>query len=599
MYPIKTNCVRRFYWYILIVVIAFTTSQCANSISSPQGGPKDVRPPEVIETIPKNGSPNFKGNKFTVRFDEFVKLDNVEQSALISPPMKKAPDYRVKGKAVQVKFNEELKPNTTYSVYFGDAIVDITENNPISNYTYIFSTGEYVDSLSLYGNVKNAFNLTPVEGAFVMLYKDNNDTIAFDSLPYKVVPYYLSKTNVEGKFQFTGLSNDDFLLFSLLDQNSNFIFDQPGEQIAFLDSLIHPSFISMPVKDSITADSIVNIEIESDSILIIKDSIAKSIEDKIIEKNSVDLFMFLSPDTIQRILKAEVLAKNNIRFSFSQSAKNVNFEILSYPLNDSLFIEEYSIYEDTLIWHLNNPPIDSLELLLTQYNDTLGTIYLKLDPEKKSARLRKKDKEDEKKEFLSWTSNVTANKLDINKHLEIIFSQPRVNFNDIDSSFLIAGTDTIWNPEFYFSDSLNMKIDFPFDLLEETKYQVYFPDSAFTSWNNIHTEAIDIKFSTLPLKDYGILTFNLQPNKKQNYIFQLMNDKEKEIKKVLFYNDTTITFEYLKPANYLFKIIYDNNNNGVWNPGNYGLKIQPEEVIYYPKEVKVRANWEIEEDWKY
>ncbi len=589
----------RLFWYILIIIVTFVTTQCANSISPPQGGPKDIIPPEVIETIPPNGSANFKGKKFTLRFNEFVKLENIEQSALISPPTEEAPDYRVKGKTVQVSFNEDLKPNTTYSVYFGDALVDITEGNPNSNYTYIFSTGDYVDSLSLYGNVLNAFDLTPVEGAYVMLYKDNNDTITFDSLPYLVGPYYLSKTDIDGKFRFNGLSDDDFLLFSLNDQNSNNIFDQPGEQIAFLDSLVHPSYFAKPAKDTIVLDSIVDIEIENDSILIIQDSIAKSIEDRIIADNSVDLFMFLSPDTTQRLFKAEVLAKNTIQFSFSQSAKNVHFEILKYPLNDTLYLEEYSVNEDTLIWHLNNPPIDSLEILLTQYLDTLGTVYLKLDPEKKSARVRKRDKDEKKKEYLSWKSNVASNKLSLNEHLNIEFGQPLVKLNNIDSSMLIIGADTVWDPKFTFSDSLKKSIDFPFELNEDTKYQVFFPDSAFTSWNIIHSQAIDIRFSTMALKEYGILTFNLKPEINQSYIFQLMNDKEIVLREVEFYRDTVITFEYLPPSNYLFKIIYDNNNNGIWDPGNYEQKIQPEKVIYYPKEVKVRANWEIEEEWKF
>lgn len=594
---IKSMSVKRIIHLIILGIVATILVQCANSITAPVGGPKDLDPPIVLETSPENGSANFKGDKFSIKFDEFITLQNVLQSALISPPMKEPPDFKVKGKTVMVKFNEELKPNTTYSVYFGDAITDITENNPISNYTYIFSTGDYVDSLNLYGKVTNAFDLLPVEGAFVMLYKDNNDTIPLDSLPYYVVPYYLSKTDVDGNFQFSGLSNDEFLLFSMLDQNSNIIFDQPGEQIAFLDTLVSPFYIEKPKIDSTLIDSISEITLEPDSILVADTVIVDSTIIKQIEKNSLELYMFLSPDTIQRLLKAEVLVKNKIRFSFSQPAQDVIFEKRTYPLDDSLIVIEYSENFDTIVWHLNNPPGDSLELLLTQSEDTLGNVYLKLDPSKKSARLRRK--ETEVKEYLDVKSNLKAATLGLNEELELEFSQPMVKYNNLDSSLLVIGVDSIWDPEFSFKDSLLKRIVIPMAITEDNKYRLYFPDSAFTNWNALNTQEIDIKFKTLPLSEYGIFLFHLHPEYNQNYIIQMMDNQENILNEHFFTGDTTIIYEYVKPAEYLFKIIYDNNNNKKWDPGNYGIRLQPEEVIYFQKEVKVRANWEVEEDWKF
>ena len=569
---------------------------CAHPVT-PSGGPKDVTPPIIIETIPENGSANFATKKFSIKFNEYVSLDNIQEQALISPPMNEMPEFTVKGKSILVKFKEELKPNTTYSVYFGDAIVDITENNPVTNYTYIFSTGNFVDSLSLSGYVYNALDLKPVDGTFVMLYKDINDTIKFDSLPYYVVPYYLSKTNDIGRFQFNGLANDDYLLFAINDQNSNYIFDQPGEQIAFLDSLIVPIYIEKPKIDSINTDSISNILMIKDSIIVETDSLfLDSIQYD--DTGSVNLFMFLSPDTIQRLLKAEVIANNTICFSFSQPATNVEFESLKYSPDSILFVVDFSKKKDTLYWYLNNPPIDSLELLVTQFNDTLGTVYLKLDIDKKSIRVRKNEKE-KKKEKLIWSSNTSGNKLDLNKHLEIQFSQPYVRFNDVDSSILVIGNDSIWDPEFSFIDSLQMKILFPYDLQEETKYRVYFPDSSFSSWNNIHTEIIDMNFSTLSLADYGIFTINFFPENKQNHLLQLLTEEEAIVKEFNFNADTSLTISYLKPAKYKLKIIFDNNNNHRWDVGNYGSRKQPEEVSYFTKEINIRANWEIEETWEF
>ncbi len=578
----------------LIIIFLFG---CANSITPPVGGPKDEDPPEVLETIPENGSSNFTSDRFSIRFNEFVSLDNIQQSALISPPMKELPDFRIKGKTVQVKFNEDLKPNTTYSVYFGDAITDITEKNPLSNYTYIFSTGDYVDSLSLYGSVTNSFNLTPVEGVFVCLYKDNNDTIEFDSLPFQVPPYYLSKTDENGLFQFTGLSNDDFFLLGLMDQNSNFFFDQPGEEVAFLDSLVHPYFMDRPLIDTLTQDSIAEVNIENDTITIDYEAVIDSLfKEKVISK-SVELFMFLTEDTIQRLLKSEVLQKNKLRFSFSQPATNVVFERFTYPLDDSLLLVEYSENNDTVYWHLNNPPIDSLEILVTEKSDTLGYLYLKLDPSNPNIRAGRN--KEVPKEYLGWKSNISRI-INPDQQLEISFSQPMVKYNNLDSTLLIYGDDTIYSPRFYFVDSnLMNRVRIPFEPVEEMQYHIYFPDSSFTSWNQLNTEEISLNLQTLPTREYGIFVMHLHPEIKQNYIIQMMDDKETVLDEKYFTNDTTIVYNYMQPMNLKFKVIYDNNGNGKWDTGNLGQRLQPERVIFFPKETATRANWEVEEDWSF
>lgn len=583
--------------YTFLALVTALLAGCANSISPPSGGPKDVTPPKVVRTHPANNSANFSGDKFELEFDEFIKLDNITSSALISPPSKELPDFRLKGKKLLVKFKNELLPNTTYSVYFGDAIIDITESNPLKNYNYIFSTGTYVDSLSFVGKVVNSFNLTPVEDVYVMLYKDNNDTISFDSLPYFVPPYYLTRTNAAGKFRFNGLSNDKFLAFALNDQNSSLFFDQPAEDIAFLDSFVQPYYIGKPVLDSARIDSLISVELLPDTILTIADSL---LPDSLFAEpaSNAELMLFVTPDTTQRLLKTELVAKNKIVFSFSRPAKSVLFESIGYPFDSTMFVEETNTTGDTIIWHLNNPPTDSLHLIITHLGDTLRTVYLKLDPSKKRSRVKKNDTIPPR-EYLTWNSNIKASKLDLNKIPVIEFDQPMVQFNNTDSSLIVIGNDSIWDPEFTFTDSIKKTIKFPINITEETPYRIYFPDSAFSNWNNIYTGEIDIKFSTPAIKEYGELSFELLPTKKQNYIFQLMNDKDDVIKEIIFNNDTIVNLEYLKSASYGFKIIFDNNANGKWDAGDFGQRLQPEKVIFYPKKIKVRANWEIEEDWKF
>ena len=191
-----------------------------------------------------------------MEFDEFVEIKDLNKQLIISPPMDEAPEFKIKGKTVIIEFKEGLKDSTTYNIYLGDAIVDITEGNPVKNFRYVFSTGNILDSLSIKGKLLNAFDMLPVENVSVMLYLDNNDTLPFDSVPYFVKPYYLSRTDAQGLFEFHNLIDKSFKIFALEDVNSNLIFDQVTERIAFLDSLIIPYYIEIPIADTIPQDSI-------------------------------------------------------------------------------------------------------------------------------------------------------------------------------------------------------------------------------------------------------------------------------------------------------------------------------------------------------
>ncbi len=586
--------------YSLIFMMLYA---CAHK-GSLSGGKKDTIPPKVLETDPPNGSTHFEGNRFSIEFDEFIQLENINQKALISPPVEEAPDYVLRGKSLVVKFNEELKANTTYSVYFGDAIVDLTEGNPILNYTYIFSTGAFVDSLSIHGEAYNAFDLTPVEETYIMLYLDNNDSLPLDSLPYFVKPYYISKTDVNGHFTLKGLSDNRYLCFALKDLNSSYTYDQPSEEIAFLDSLIQPEYIETK-KDTVINDSLLALMDSTKLEMTILDSIAA---DSVISDSMAwemqagtmyELFMFQEADTSQKFLKADVIRKDVIQFSFARDAKHVDF----IPQNDTLKIDyllKQSADNDTLTWFLRDYPIDTLELMLMLQQDTLDELYIKVDPRKKTRREeRRKEKDKEKKEvkeYLKMSSNINGGNLKLNKKLRLSFDYPIVS-TYTDSLLLVLGTDSIYNPDFQYTDSLFMDVVFPGELVEETQYVLVIPDSTFTNWNGNHNDEIAYSFSTHPFKYYGILTMRIVPEVEQNYVLQMMTENEELVNEVVFTSDTSILYEYIEPSKYLFKLIYDDNANGAWDPGDFGSKRQAEKVRYLEKLIQVRGNWEIEESW--
>jgi len=584
-----------------VVTLAFIIHSCARE-SAPIGGKKDVTPPTILKSTPPNGSPQFTGNKFELKFSEFVVLNKINEQLLISPPVKETPDFKLKGKSLIVKFKEELKPNTTYSVYFGDAIQDLTEGNPIHSYSYIFSTGDFVDSLSMKGRIVDAFNLQPTDGIMVMLYRDNNDTISLDSMPLSVPPYYLSKTDKKGSFHFIGLADDDYLVFALKDQNSNYIFDQPSEEIAFIDSLVHPSYQEPIEVDTTVINDHSPIEIDSvinlrpDSLLI--DTTQQNSSDI----TTIDMFLFQQADTVQRLMEAKLIRRNTIRFIFTNPADEVSINAENYPQRDQWHLSNWSKEHDTLWWFLHEPDltVDTLNLLVKYHGDTLDNLFISTKLREKRVAPRNKKKEEKtkkKKNLLKYITNMKGGISPVSK-LYIEFEQP-IQTVIPDSVLFIAGEDSVYGSRFIALDSLHLKYSFPAELTEGTKYQLEIPDSSFIDWNGYFNKAATLKFSAKNIKEYGTLTVNLQPDHSGKYIFQLLNKKEEIIRQHQFTSDTTYFMEYLKPGNYLLKVIFDNNNNGKWDPGVYVHKTTPEAVTYFEKAVSIRANWEIEESFSF
>ena len=189
---------------LLILFSALLLVRCAHPVS-PTGGPRDVTPPVVEGYSPPNLTKRFREKSFRIEFNEYVTLKNQATEVFSSPPMRHEPDIRVRGKSITVKLIDSLVSDATYSINFGNAITDLTEGNILKGFSYVFSTGDIIDTLSLQGTLQSAFDRKPQKEVFIGLYMNNNDTIAFDSLPLKVAPYYITKTDEQGNFLFNHL----------------------------------------------------------------------------------------------------------------------------------------------------------------------------------------------------------------------------------------------------------------------------------------------------------------------------------------------------------------------------------------------------------
>lgn len=234
--------VKRFTLHFFYSSVILILSSCAQVVP-PTGGPKDTQPPTVLNISPEHQSINFTAKEVSIEFDEFLSLRKLKDNLLISPPLKYDLDVSIKGKKLLFSIKDTLKENTTYVINFGNAITDLSENNPLRNFQYVFATGNSIDTLIQNGKVLDAFSLEVQEELLVMLYPETVDDSAFQTQ----LPSYVSRTDKEGAFHITNVKEGKYRLYALKDRNNNYLFDRSNEAIAFLDTSIIISNNTLPI----------------------------------------------------------------------------------------------------------------------------------------------------------------------------------------------------------------------------------------------------------------------------------------------------------------------------------------------------------------
>ena len=558
-------------YYIFLITIALIVNGCANAVS-PSGGPKDVFPPVVVETYPENFSRNVKSKTIHITFDEFVTLDNANKNVLISPPQKKSPTYRLSGKTLTIKFEEDLKPETTYSINFGSAIKDLHEGNVLKDYVFTFSTGDAIDSLSLVGKTISAETLKECEDFFVMLYADENDTITLDSLPFYVMPNYVTKTNKEGNFMLTGLADKQYLLFALKDANSNMIYDVPNEEIGFCGELVRPQYI--PRNQVIT---------DSSAVLPKVDTIV------------YQLNTFVQEDSVQKVFKKELVEDGLLRFVFRYPADNVNLSICEELPDSFNIMKVFSTRKDTVSFYFT-PVKDSLWINMS-YDTINDTTHYSLKPRASVKPNRRKAKDEETVKRLEVLNNAKGGKLKPEQPLILSFKEPIVDVKMRDTMWFIDGKDTIFNDlRFTKYDEYGFKYKVEKRFEPEGKYKIIIPDSVFFGISGLTNDTTKLDITVSEISQYGniYITVEVPENVPQAVVQLLSGDKILQSKVIK--ETQEIEFEYLDAGKYKLKAILDTDSNGLWSPGNFINKIQPEKVVFYKTELEVKANWDIDLD---
>ena len=595
---------------IAVLLIMAVCYACA-SIGNPDGGPYDETPPKFVRSEPVPNATNVQRKKVNIEFDEFIKLENPAEKVIISPPQIVSPEVKAVGKRVQVTFEDTLKENTTYTIDFGDAIVDNNEGNPLGQFTYAFSTGSNIDTMEVSGVVLNAEDLEPIKGIQVGLHRNLSDT-AFTSLPFDRI----SRTDSRGQFTIRGIAPGSYRLYALKDGNQNFIFDSKTEAIAWMDSLVVPSMTGAVRQDTLWS-AIDTTKI--DTILTV--NYTRFMPDDLL------LRVFKEENDFQYLSKSERPKINQFLLCFSAKAdslpllKGLNFDeegafVIEPNLrNDSIlyWVKDTILAErDTLAFQLTYLATDSLGQRVAR-TDTLNLIN-KVSRERRQTlaqeEQKKKEKENKKKQKKGDTLTVAETKflslnidapsaLDLGKNIVLRFDEPLARI-DTAALHMSMKVDSVWKdiPFLFRADTLAHR---QYQVLAEWKpgqeYRLQVDSLAFQGIYGLFTNKSENTLKVKTLEDYGTLYLNIR-GAGPHAIVQLLNANDAVVRQEPVKKDGTCDFYFLQAnTKYYIRLFNDRNNNGKWDTGNYAEKRQPEEVYYFNKVWEMKANFEFEENW--
>lgn len=601
---------RRKYTFNIVFLAIVLIYSCA-SPGTPDGGPFDETPPRFIGSSPRPGETSSKAKKISMEFDEIVKIEKAAEKVIISPPQLEQAEIKANGKKIQVELFDTLKPNTTYTIDFSDAIVDNNEGNPLGNFAFMFSTGESIDTMEVSGTVLNAEDLEPIKGISVGLHANLDDS-AFVKLPFDRI----SRTDSRGKFTIRGIAPGQYRIYALMDGNQNFLYDSKTELIAFSDSLIIPSSKPDTRQDTVWVDSLIIDTIKT-----------------------VDYTHYYPDDIILRAFKAEndrQYLKNSTRdklnhFVLVFSAKadtlpeitglNFNaedaFVIETTPRNDSIcyWIKDSLLCEqDTLLMQLKYLATDTLDqlslttdtiIMANKQNKAQRLKAAEQEKQKKEKEQKKKSKRGEKIDTVAVVKFLNAkieapSTLEMGSNISISFEEP-IAAIDTSAIHLKVMVDSVWQdiPYIFEEDTVEFRkywVIAPWE--PEKEYQFSIDSLAFKGLYGLYTNTVkETSLKTKAVADYGTIFMNL-PQSPDYTIIELMEANGEVIRRQPISKEKTADFYFLPPSKkYYLRLIYDRNKNGVWDAGNYDQHQQPEEVYYFPKAWDMKANFEFEETW--
>ena len=595
---------------LLYIITALCAVMSCARMGTPDGGWYDDDPPRVIGSSPVERDTNVTTKKITIFFDEYIKLDNPTENVMVSPPQLEAPEIKAAGKKIVVELQDSLKPNTTYTIDFSNAISDNNEGNPMGNYAFTFSTGEKIDTFEMAGNVIDASNLEPVKGISVGLYDNLSDTI-FRKEPLMRI----GRTDGYGRFVIKGVAPGEYRVYALKDLDDNYHYSQKSEMIAFSHDTFKPSAGPDIRQDTIWRDTL---HIDN----IVRVPFTHFYPDNIV------LLAFQEEQTDRFLIKTERQDANKIGVYFSYGneqlpvIRGLNFTA------DSAFVLEASEKKDTLTYWLrdttlvNNDTLSiEMEYLMT---DSTGKLVSQTDTMELVAKTPyAKRLKQQQKEYEEWQKTQEKKKKREEEYDSIYPVKPLEPRYLIPRSMTPNSVVTIEIPTplekldtgaihlYTKIDSLWYRAPFKFgkvkgklrqyqmvaDWRPNTEYSLELDTLAFTDIYGLssapHKQGIKVK----SLDEFATLEFQLSGVADTSIVVELLDKSDKMLKQVKAGRDHTATFFYVEPGTYYARAFTDRNSNGIWDTGCYDEDRQPEDVYYYPREIECKEKFDVTQNW--
>jgi len=580
-------------------------------MGSPDGGWYDEDPPRILHSTPGERATNVTTKKVSIYFNEFVKIADATQNVIVSPPQQEVPDIKSAGKKIVVSLKDSLKPNTTYTIDFSDAITDNNEDNPLGNYTYTFSTGERIDTFQISGRVLHASDLEPVKSILVGLYDDLADS-AFRTKPMLRV----ARTDGDGHFVIKGVAPGDYRIYALQDADGDYRFSQKSEMLAFSHQTFSPSS-----KMDIRQDTVWRDALHIDSIAQVP--YLRYLPDDVV------LLAFQEVQTDRYLLKTERKEPQRIDVYFSYGSeqlpviRGLNFnaddafllectakrDTLTYWLRDTLLVNQ-----DTLTFSMDYLMTDSLGKLVMQ-TDTIEALA-KTPYAKRMKALQKeyeewvKEQEKHKKREEPYDSVYPVKplkpKYDISQSMNpqrSIFIEIPTPLASLDTTaiHLYTKIDTLWYRvpfDFQRCDSMLRRYEVIVDWQPGHEYSFEVDSAAFVDIYGLVSHEYKQGIKVKPLDEFSSILMELSGMTDSTMVVQLLNNGGKLVQQVPIGKDGTAQFFYVNPGTYYVRAFNDWNGNGIWDTGNYDADLQAEDVYYYSRQIEAKAKWDITQQWR-
>ena len=558
---------------VILISMIFSHS-CANTTTPPSGGAKDTIPPVITEIYPALGQVNVPVNKtkLVLEFNEYVTVKD-GKSIFLSPPLEKAPKYKLKGKGVVITFENDLDSNRTYTLDVTNAIADNNEGNMFPGFTLVFSTGSEIDSMMVTGIVQDCNNLEPLKGATVMLYKDQADSAIFLQRPDAAV-----KTDKWGFFCLRNIQDTVYRMYAIIDENNNNKYDPDAEKIAFIDTVIRPVVV---VNDSLP-------ELQKYDMEDTLSCLARNTE--------YELNIFKEKPSMQMIVNRERVGDRTSYVTFMAPYAQVD-SLWIKGVKPENIITQFNVIQDSLEIWVNDPkPQPETFYVSVRYmkTDTLGMLNSAVDefklinPNRKT--FGKSSKKDIKHEDTTAVVKIEAAPETVEQYGFVMeFKYPIVESAFDSLKFISINPKQEESAAGYTvtQDTVNLRkyIVRPKDKMQVGyEYKLKLPHRKFRDINGFYNDSTEVKVS-LP-KDDKLSTMNLVlTNVNNKYIVDLLNEKRSSVlRSYVIENDQTLIFPYLKKGKYSIRITEDLNKNGIVDTGNLLEHRQPEKVRFYKLE---------------